>query len=334
MNAPVPSLIPLSGREKILLVPVNGIGDGLMYLPAAWQLKRAAPGVKIGLLANRANGAAAALRLARDITVVHEYTLGGHGLADYARFFLAERRRCARVVAGERYDYVATIIPNVFRRSILKLFPVERQLVEPDRLKNEYAAALRTVNRFAGLPPGGGYGQLLNIPEAAPKREELGAPQGRYAVLCLEGKSPARRYPDAAGLGRALAQATGFTAILAGPRPADAVEARESNIRDLRGRADWAGLTALMDGAAVVVAVDGGAMHLAIALAKPVVGLFGPIHSSFRTPPYYPAPWRALDAGPRGADGYERREDYAKPAAVVSQLSVDAIVAAVREVLA
>jgi ADP-heptose:LPS heptosyltransferase len=303
-----------------------------MYLPAAWQLRQAASGVRIEMLANRANGAAAALRLARGIDVVREYSLSGHGWLDYARFFLGERSRGAALIERERYDYVATIIPNVFRRSLLKLFPAERQLVEPDRKKNEYAAAIRTVNRFAGLPPGGGYGELIQVPDAAGQRTGLGLAAPGYLLLCLEGKSPARRYPHVAGLTAALAKATGRVVVLAGAAGENFPGDFPPGTIDLRGRTDWAGLAAVVDGAAAVVAVDGGALHLAVAMAKPVIGLFGPVHSSFRTPPYYSAPWRALDAGPRGEDGYERREDYARPTATVAQLSVGAIVQAVGEI--
>jgi len=328
----LPTPIPLTGREKILFIPVNGIGDHLMLLPAAWQLKRAAPGVRIGMLANRANGAAAAMRLARGVDVIHEYSLHSNGTAGYARFFLTEYLRCVALLRRERYDYVVTLIPNLFRRTIVNFFPPECQLVEPDRKKNEYAAALHLINRFAGLPPGGGYGELINVPESAQKRAVLGAPPDGYVLLCLEGKSPARRYADAAGLAVLIAKVTGRKIVLAGPQAATI--AVPSEVCDLRGRTDWAGLAALVEGAAAVVAVDGGALHLAVAMAKPVVGLFGPIHSSFRTPPYYRAPWRALDAGPRGADGYERREDYANPTASVGQLSPDAIVGALQEILA
>ncbi len=334
MNSSTPNSIVLTGREKILLVPVNGIGDCLMYLPAAWQLKRAAPGVRVDMLANRANGAAAALQLARGLDAVHGYSLGGHGWAAYARFFLTERRRCAALIERERYDYVATLIPNLFRRSLLKLFPADRQLVEPDRKKNEYAAAIRTVNCFSGLPPGGGYGELLAIPAAAEKRGLLGAPAEKYLVLCLEGKSPARRYPRAVALAGDIARATGRPVVLAGAQGDGVRESPAQGVVDLRGRTDWVGLAALLEGAAAVVAVDGGALHLALALAKPVVGLFGPVHSSFRTPPYYPARWRALDAGPRGEDGYERREDYARPSASVAQIPAEVIVSAVREIVA
>jgi len=331
MSAP-PTPIPLTGREKILFVPVNGIGDHLMLLPAIWQLKRAAPGVRIGMLANRVNGAATAARMASGLDVVHEYSLHSHGTMGYARFFLGEYFRCAALLRRENYDYVVTLIPNLFRRTILNFFPLERQLAEPDRKKNEYAAAFHLVNRFAGLPPGGGYGELVRVPDAAQKRQSLGTPPDGYILLCLEGKSPARRYTDAAGLAAAAVKATGRAIVLAGAQATPV--AVPPGICDLRGRTDWAGLAAMMDGAGAVVAVDGGALHLAVAMSKPVVGLFGPIHSSFRTPPYYRAPWRALDAGPRGADGYERLEDYAHPTASVAQLAPDAIMAALREVLA
>jgi len=332
MGRTLPTPLSLTGREKIVIVPVNGIGDHLMFLPALWQLKRAAPQVHIGMLANGANGAAAAMRLARSVDTVHEYSLGGGNTAARAELILSEPTHCAALLRRERYDYVVTLVPNSFRKFILNFFPSNRQLVESDLKKNEYAAALGVVNRFAGLPPGGGYGELIRVPTAAKKRQRLGVPPTGYVLLCLDGKSAARRFTDEAGLAVAARKATGRTIVLASTHTA-AIQA-PSGVIDLRGRTNWAGFAAVMDGAAGVVAVDGGALHLAVAMAKPIVGLFGPVHSTFRTPPYFPAPWRALDAGPRGVVGYEGRGGYIHPLGTVEQLSQDAIIEALREILA
>jgi heptosyltransferase-1 len=60
-----------------------------------------------------------------------------------------------------------------------------------------------------------------------------------------------------------------------------------SDVVNLVGRTDLKELTALMDLASCVVCHDSGPMHIAAALAKPMVAIFGPTNPA-RTGPYSP----------------------------------------------
>lgn len=50
----------------------------------------------------------------------------------------------------------------------------------------------------------------------------------------------------------------------------------DPRIIDLVGKSDVGGLLAVIAGAAVVVANDSAAMHIAVGLGRPAIGLFGP----------------------------------------------------------
>ena len=96
-----------------------------------------------------------------------------------------------------------------------------------------------------------------------------------------------------AGTGRALAE-RGFGVVVAGS-PGEralcaAVASQCPGAVDLCGKTSLTELAALLKRAAVVVTNDSGPMHLAVALGRPVVGVFGP------TDPVRVGPYRRMES--------------------------------------
>lgn len=130
--------------------------------------------------------------------------------------------------------------------------------------------------------------EVLGYPHAGPPRYELTvpaqppdwAPQGRYAVLLHAASRAAKRWPDRSWieLGGRLA-AAGFAAVLPGGTPAerDAAERLASRIPGALAAPamDLPTAAAVLAHAWVVVGVDTGLTHLAVALGRPTVGLYG-----------------------------------------------------------
>ncbi|MBI4865320.1 MAG: lipopolysaccharide heptosyltransferase II [Candidatus Wallbacteria bacterium] len=135
----------------------------------------------------------------------------------------------------------------------------------------------------------------LSPSAAARERAELLLPDGRsWAVLHVGAGKPANRWhaPGWARLARGLSAQHGLSvALVGGPGEADA--AREilallppiAPPLDLVGKTSLEELTALLERARVVVSCDSGPMHVAAALSRPVVALFGPANH-LRTGPY------------------------------------------------
>jgi heptosyltransferase-2 len=106
--------------------------------------------------------------------------------------------------------------------------------------------------------------------------------RGPYAVLAPGARyGPAKKWPPerfAATAARLRAQ-YGWTVLLAGEgtdaTDTAAVRSLDPAAIDLAGRTSLAALVGLLAGARVVVANDSGTMHLAAALGRPVVGIFG-----------------------------------------------------------
>ncbi|HEY7727415.1 MAG TPA: lipopolysaccharide heptosyltransferase II [Candidatus Eisenbacteria bacterium] len=112
---------------------------------------------------------------------------------------------------------------------------------------------------------------------------EAGLEGGRYAVLAPGAiYGPTKRWASErfAALARHWTEVHGLTVLLVGSREdreaADGVaEARGGSLRDLTGRTDLPALAGLLSGAAVVASNDSGVMHLAAALGRPTVAVFG-----------------------------------------------------------
>jgi len=132
--------------------------------------------------------------------------------------------------------------------------------------------------------------------------EEQGLGAGAFAVLAPGASyGPAKRWaPDRfAALARALHARDGTRAVLVGAKEDRAVSAEVKAALgpaalDLTGATDLSALIGILDRAVLAASNDSGVMHLAAALGRPTVAIFGstsPVWSSAR------APWvRALYA--------------------------------------
>ena len=292
-----------SAEPRVLCVAPNWLGDAILARAALAQMGRA--GVRIDVWARGPVG-----RVLQDLTGVQ-------------RVIVQPRRRGARFGAAwsmRQGDYDAVLVLPPSWSSAAASWLVRA------RLRVGYAAGGRGRWLTHALPHPGRtthlqeqYGTLTGIllrelgcrnadrlppPVLVADADERRAAQaaldaagahGPYAVLAPGARyGAAKKWPPerfaatAAGL-RAL---HGWTVLLAG-EGADAADTAavrrlDPAAIDLAGRTSLAALVGLLAGARVVVANDSGTMHLAAALGRPVVGIFG------STSPAWTAPVGAL----------------------------------------
>lgn len=168
------------------------------------------------------------------------------------------------------------------------------------RQRLDKQALPRMVDRFLALgPKTGGTVTADTTPQlrAAPGAFEglchrLGLVRNeRLAVLCPGAEyGPAKRWPEShfAAVARALADA-GWTVWIIGSHKDEAMGAAIHDLSggaaiNLCGRTQLADAIDLLSGAAVVVTNDSGLMHVAAALDRPLVALYGSSSPEF-TPP-------------------------------------------------
>jgi heptosyltransferase-2 len=217
---------------------------------------------------------------------------------------LGARWRLARALAAEKFER-AIVLPRSFKSGLVPALagvPKRRGVFGEARLGllNEIAPAPgpehRTVDAFVALAGDPAplrpeeRPRLVVEPAAAAAAAERFALARPYAVLCPGAEyGPAKRWPAEhfAALARRLDEKGFAVAIVGSAKDGEAargIAAAAPEARDLTGRTSLGEAAAVIAGAAVVVSNDSGLMHVAAALDRPSIALFGS-SSPAKTPP-------------------------------------------------
>lgn len=284
----------------ILLVGPSWVGDMVMAASLVESLRTRDPGRPVDVIAPPS-----ALPIARLIPGVRRTI--PLGLA-HGEFGLLARWKAGKALRSEGYG-TAIILPRAFKAAIVPFaaripqrigYAAEgRSLLLTEARSDRARKSARTIDRFVAL--GAPEGDLLVSPrprlvlpdgarEAAEGRFPL-AGSGPIMAVCPGAEyGPAKRWP-AERFGRlaSLAAASGYRIrLFGGPKDtsiaADIVAAAGVPVDNLVGRTSLMEAAALLAGADVVVSNDSGLMHVAGALERPLVVLYGS-SSEKMTPP-------------------------------------------------
>lgn len=223
---------------------------------------------------------------------------------------LGERRRLGRELAAEGYDQ-AIVLPNTFKSALVPLFariPVRTGYIgefrhwllnDTRRLDNERLPQLAERYAALGLPRGVALtlplpGPFLRVDEQARREmlERLNLDRGRPAAALCPGAEygPAKRWPARyfAELAQGFA-ARGCAVWLVGSANdreigEEIARAATGVCRNLCGETTLAEAIDVLASSAVVVSNDSGLMHVAAALGRPLVALYGSSSPAY-TPP-------------------------------------------------
>jgi heptosyltransferase-2 len=287
---------------RLLVVAPNWIGDALMAQPLLARLRAKEPDLEIDVLAPEWV-APVVRRMAQVREVI--VTPFRHGPLQ-----LGKRWQLGRRLKANGYRH-AIVLPNSWKSALAPFFagiPLRSGYLGEARY-----GLLNLVYRQAEGTMVEHYARLADAPGFAPD-EELAAPQlcfdatevaatqakfglaGAYAVLCPGAEyGPAKRWPYFADLAARLELPT----VLLGSRN-DAAAAAGVPGKNLVGETTLDEAIDLIAGAAKVVSNDSGLMHVAAALGRPLVALFGS-SSPERTPPQSAAArvlWLKLECSP------------------------------------
>ncbi len=297
------------GFEKVLIVKPSAFGDVVHSLPFLGALRRAHPEARIGwVVARSCAGLLEGHPDVDDLYVFERERWGGfRNLPRTTREFFAFARR----LRAQRFDLVVDL-QGLFRSAFLTrltgapervgfrnarelgwMFYTRRVRV-PDREMHAVDRYLLVAHELGlAIERPVRFNVHVSDDARAFAREWFTANSGgRPVVAMLPGSQwPSKRWPAEhfAALATRLEDQGARVVLLGGPGDVALVERiRGMMIRpaeSLAGRTTIPQLTAVLERASAVVANDSGPMHLAVALERPVVALFGPT-SPERTGPY------------------------------------------------
>jgi lipopolysaccharide heptosyltransferase II len=273
---------------RLLVVAPNRIGDALMAQPLLARLRARLPQARIDVLAP-AWVAPVARRMPEAAGVIE--TPFAHG-----QLALRERWRLARTLKALGYDQ-AIVLANTWKSALVPFFadiPIRSGYVGESRYGLLNLLYRRRPGRepmalhYARLAEKPGTEIALPLPEPRLAVDEAAAQatrarfgiEGPYAVLCPGAEyGPAKRWPYFAELSQRLA----LPAVVLGSAQERDLGAAVKG-RNLAGETTLDEAIELMAGAALVVSNDSGLMHIAAALGRPQVALYGS-SSPQHTPP-------------------------------------------------
>ena len=305
------------GREpRILMVRLSALGDVIHALPALAALRAAFPAAHLGwLVEDRAAGLLAGHPQLDRVHVVPRKTWGERAGRDPLAV-MPQVRGLVRELRRERYQ-VALDFQSNFRSGLLAwLSNAPRRIGQPRRYAKEGARWLFLPEAPQGVPPEvhkiERNLQLLRPlgvsidpvprpvlppfePAAAALLDSLRAEPGPRVVMSpgvsAFGALKAWREDRFAELARGLLARGARVTLAWGGAQEEAQAARIAAAAPGALPAPRTGslsqLTALLCAADLFVGVDSGPLHLAAALGRPVLGLYGPKHPGTYGP-YWP----------------------------------------------
>jgi heptosyltransferase-2 len=297
---------PIIEPARILVVAPAWVGDMVMTEPLTRLLRRLYPKATIDLLAPPWTAS-----LAQFMPEVRSVLPApfAHG-----QLALAARWRASRAVRRQRYD-LAILLPNSVKSALVPFLAgipkrvgyarEGRALLLTEARWLDRLRLVRQIDRFLALalpetsmPPFDVPAPSLVLPEGAVHRalESLGLenPSGKLMLLIPGAEyGPAKRWPIEyfAALAKDRHAAGWSVWLLGSARDREitaAVQAAAGGVcLDLAGRTELGEAVALIALADAVVSNDSGLMHVAAALGRPQVALYGPSDPAF-TPPLNP----------------------------------------------
>jgi len=277
----------LSAAPRILVIRRDNIGDLVCTTPLFDALRAQLPGAHIAALVTTYNAEVLARNPALDELFVYEKLKHrSSGLLGYAR----DRLRLASLLRSARFDCVIVPAPAPRALRFARRLGPGRVIAADTAVPADRHEVERVFELGRELGVKGAPGPMRVIPDrehSARLRSRLGA--GPFVALHISARRPAQRWPleRYAALARELGRSSRVLLLWApGGRDDrrhpgdDEASAQLVSLAQSAGvvpvpTLDLATLIAALSLAERVICPDGGAMHLAAALGKPVVALFG-----------------------------------------------------------
>jgi ADP-heptose:LPS heptosyltransferase len=273
----------LRDPERIACFHLNQLGDLLFSLPALYALRQRFTVAHITSVARPAHRDILLLSGLADEVLERPY----HPLSAKISLALNLRKRRLDLAVLFSTSAESAILAGLARPREKAGFQGRGLAYRAEKIgAPSIANNLRLVEALGCFVEKKDYTRLVKLGDAERGRARnllfsSGLPKiTSYAVLApgASGKRGVKEWTDE-GFARVadhLAEDLGIVPVLVGTANESRIGTLSHSIVDLSGRTTVVELAALLEGAQAFVGIDSGVMHLAAAVATPVVALFGP----------------------------------------------------------
>jgi heptosyltransferase-1 len=290
---------------RILVVRLGSMGDVIHALPAVATLKHSFPHSHVSWVIKPRWAPLLDGNSFVDEVIAFERTTAG--ILDLRRRLRTEQFQLAvdlqgliqsaLITAAARPDKIVGLYRSQARESLASLF---------------YSNAVRTtaahrVDRYLELASAAGASSIVNTFPLPPGKPEGSLPTGKFVLACPLAGWGSKQWPIEyySELAAALAARNGMPLVVNGPpQSAEALAQINGAVMHLSG---IPGLIDATRRAHAVVGIDSGPLHLAAALSKPGVAIYGPTDPASHGP--YGGSLRVLRR-PDAVTSYKRRPDH------------------------
>lgn len=273
---------------KILIIPPFGIGDNLMMLPLAYNLKKQVKYCEIHFLSSTYNGASEIVKFSPYMDEVRGLKLKGYTLLELSKFFLIEFNKLIKSLDDEDYDLVLSINVNKLRNLVISNLN-SKKIIMNNLHQSPVKTSLEILGRLE-LKSYTNWNKLIifNKSFKVEVLRKFNLKENQYILFNMYGQSQSRTYYKMEDLFR------NFKSNYLNVAIGKAKYHETINELDLVNKTNILELVCLIDCCKLLVTVDGGPMHIAISLNKRVLGIFNSNPSNFFKP-LNKAPFYAID---------------------------------------
>jgi heptosyltransferase-1/heptosyltransferase-2 len=281
--------------ERILIIRPSALGDVCRSVPAVVSLRRAYPAARIDWLVQ--DSFADAVRFHPDLSGVVSFARASLG-KEAVRGRPGRLGRFLRELKAARYDLVYDFQGLARSGALAWATRAPRRVGYADArelgwlgLTERHAVGreMHAVERMLGLLRASGVEPIEDMRLYAGEGARAWVDghewaRERYAVIAPTSRWPGKRWPAErfVAVARRVVE-RGLRVVVVGAAsereqcgPLLEYSAREPRVVNLVGATSVARLMAVIERAALVVACDSAALHMAVGFDRPIVGLFGP----------------------------------------------------------
>lgn len=308
-------------KKKYLLLPASGLGDCIMLLPLAKKIKQNEPNSQVDILINAFNKSKSICENSPWVDqIIEDTNFKKYNLKSYMKVYFFKLFNFLHRINLNKYNTIMSVNPNFYRKTIGKIITgkfISKTQKNYHQLKlglELYDGTEKEITQDLIKLPSNlqiSVNKKFNLPE-------------NYICINYYGISKSRSWNSGIDfISRLKARNPNLNIIILGVKEN---HKKIDNVLDLVNETNILEASCIISQADLFITVDGGLLHIGMALNRPTIGIFGSVNSEFRKPinPEYKY-FKAFN-GNKEIKGYETNIEMFTDKNCLENIKIDQII--------